>query len=173
MLDIQVRAYNEQYNLNYFNVIPTNIYGKNDNFNLENGHVIPALIHKTFLAMQNKEDLVIMGSGKAVREFIFSEDVAKLCKRLIESYDGKGPVILSDSKSQISIADLVSLIVELSGFKGKVIFDSSKSDGQLIKSTDNSKLLDITNNNFSFTSLEEGLKITIDWFFKNYDRARI
>jgi GDP-L-fucose synthase len=78
MADIQIRAYREQYNLNYVSVIPTNIYGPQDNFNLENGHVIPSLIHKCYLSKKNNTPFRIWGSGKPLREFIYSEDVAKL-----------------------------------------------------------------------------------------------
>ena len=78
MLDIQSRAYKEQYGLNYVSVIPTNIYGPNDNFDLKNGHVLPSLIHKCYLAKKNGTDLNVWGTGKALREFIYSEDVGKL-----------------------------------------------------------------------------------------------
>ena len=77
MADIQLKAYREQYGLNYVSVIPTNIYGPKDNFNLENGHVIPSLIHKCYLAKKNGEDFKVWGSGKPLREFIFSKDVGR------------------------------------------------------------------------------------------------
>ena len=80
MSDIQIRAYREQYGLNYTSVIPCNIYGPNDNFSLEHGHVIPMLMHKLYLAQQNNTDFVVWGSGKPLREFIFSKDVAKLAE---------------------------------------------------------------------------------------------
>jgi len=78
MADIQIRAYREQYGLNYISVIPTNIYGPNDNFSLEHGHVVPMLIHKLYLAQKNKSDFVVWGTGKPLREFIYSDDIAKL-----------------------------------------------------------------------------------------------
>jgi GDP-L-fucose synthase len=171
MLDIQVRAYNTQYGLNYFNIIPTNIYGPNDNFNIENGHVIPGLIHKLWNAKQNNTPLIVFGSGIAVREFIFSSDVAKICTILLENYDDVSPIIISNSQEEFTIKQIVEMIVEISNFKGEVIFDTSKSDGQLVKKTDNSKLLSIIGD-FQFTSMEVGLKKTIEWFFNNYERAR-
>ena len=170
MFDIQVQAYNEQYGLKYFNVIPTNVYGLNDNFNIETSHVIPGLIHKTFLAKKQNTDLIIWGSGKAKREFIFAEDLSNICIQLTEKYNGNSPIIISPSH-EISIKDLVDLIVEISNFKGKVIYDTSKSDGQLIKNTNTSKLQQIIPD-FKFTSIEKGLHKTINWFFSNYDKAR-
>ena len=171
MLDIQVRAYNQQYNLNYFNVIPTNIYGPNDNFNIYEGHVIPALINKVYLAKKNNTPLVVFGSGVAIREFIYSEDLSNICIRLLDKYDKNEPIIISNSNEEISIRDVVDLIVEISNFKGKVIFDKTKSDGQLIKKTDNSKLESVIGN-YNYTSIEEGLKETINWFINNYEKAR-
>lgn len=171
MLDIQVRSYNQQFGLNYFNVIPTNIYGPNDNFNIENGHVIPALIHKVYLAKKNNTPLVVYGSGIAIREFIFSKDLSTICLKLLDQYDRNDPIIISNSKEEISIKDVVDLIVEISNFKGKVIFDKTKSDGQLIKKTNNSKLESVIGN-YNYTPIEKGLSETINWFFNNYEMAR-
>ena len=170
MADIQIRAYREQYGLKYTSVIPCNIYGPNDNFSLEHGHVIPMLIHKLYLAQQRNEDFVIWGSGKPLREFIFSKDVAKLADWALYNYDESEPIIFSTS-NEISIMDLVDLLVTDFEFKGKVIFDNSKPDGQFRKPSDNSKLKSYLPN-FEFTSIEDGIKETVYWFKENYDRAR-
>ena len=170
MFDVQVKAYNEQFGLNYFNIIPTNIYGLNDNFHLESSHVIPGLIHKVYLAKKNKTDLIVWGSGIAKREFIFSEDLSKICLELLEKYNDNSPIIVSSSQ-EISIKDLVDLIVDISNFKGGVIFDKTKSDGQIIKNTNNTKLKTILPE-FQFTPIEIGLEKTINWFYNNYERAR-
>tara|TARA_B100001250_G_scaffold360657_1_gene338255 strand:- start:2230 stop:3135 length:906 start_codon:yes stop_codon:yes gene_type:complete len=170
MFDVQVKAYNEQFGLNYFNVIPTNVYGINDNFNLESSHVIPGLIHKVYLAKKNKTDLIVWGSGIAKREFIFSEDLSKICLELLEKYNDNSPIIVSSSQ-EISIKDLVDLIVDISNFKGGVIFDKTKSDGQITKNTNNTKLKTILPE-FQFTPIEIGLEKTINWFYNNYERAR-
>ena len=87
MSDIQIRAYKEEYGLNYTSVIPTNIYGINDNFDIENGHVLPSLIHKCYLARENKTDFIIWGSGKPLREFIYNKDVAKLTEWVLNEYN--------------------------------------------------------------------------------------
>ena len=170
MADIQIRAYREQYGLNYKSVIPTNIYGPNDNYNTQNGHVLPSLIHKCYLARENKTPFTIWGTGKPLREFIFSKDVAKLTEWVLENYDEPEPIILSTSE-EISIKNVVDIIVELMNFKGKVIWDSSKPDGQFRKPSDNSKIKSYLPN-FKFTPLYEGLKYTIDFFEKNYNNVR-
>ena len=170
MADIQIRAYREQYDVKYTSVIPCNIYGPNDNFSLEHGHVIPMLMHKLYLAQQRNEDFVVWGSGKPLREFIFSKDVAKLAEWALDNYDESEPIIFSTS-NEISIMDLVDLLVTEFEFKGKVIFDNSKPDGQFRKPSDNSKLKSYLPN-FEFTSIEDGIKETVYWFKENYDRAR-
>ena len=170
MTDVQIRAYNEQYGLNYKSVIPTNIYGPNDNYDLENGHVLPALIHKCYLARENKTPLTIWGSGKPLREFIFSKDVAKLTEWVLYNYNENEPIILSTSE-EISIKEVVNVITELMNFKGDVIFDSSKPDGQFRKPSDNDKIKNYLPN-FKFTPFYEGLKETVEFFENNYSIVR-
>ena len=170
MADIQIRAYKEQYGVNYKSVIPTNIYGPKDNYDIENGHVIPSLIHKCYLAKENKTDFSIWGSGTPLREFIFSRDVSKLTEWVLNNYEENEPIILSTSE-EISIKDIVGIIVELMNFKGNVIFDTSKPDGQFRKPSDNSKIKNYLPD-FKFTPLYKGLKETIDWFEGNYNVIR-
>lgn len=170
MCDVQLDAYNQQYGTNYFSVIPTNIYGPNDNFNLNTGHVIPSLIHRCHLAIQNNTNLEVWGSGKPLREFIFSRDVAELCVKLLNSSHTNGPVILSNSV-EISIADLVTIICNKMKFKNKIVFDSSKPDGQYRKPSTNKKLLSIIND-YNFTPIDQGLEETIEMFYKNFNSIR-
>lgn len=170
MMDIQIKSYREQYGLNYKTVIPTNIYGLNDNYNLENGHVIPSLIHKCFLAKENKTDFVIWGTGKPLREFIFSKDVAKLTEWILDNYNESEPIILSTSE-EISIKDVVDIIVEIMNYKGNVVWDKTKPDGQFRKPSDNSKIKHYLPE-FKFTPLYEGLKETIEYFQTNYTFLR-
>lgn len=170
MADIQIRSYREQYGLNYVSVIPTNIYGPNDNFSLTHGHVMPMLIHKLYLAQKNNTDFTVWGTGKPLREFIYSKDVAKLCEWTVNNYNESEPIIFSTS-NEISIMDLVDLLVSEFNFKGKVIFDGTKPDGQFRKPSDNSKLKSYLPD-FEFTSIEEGIRETVYWFKENYDRAR-
>jgi GDP-L-fucose synthase len=181
MLDVQSRAYNQQYGVTiqdckmifggkYVSVIPTNIYGPHDNFELENSHVVPALIHKCYLAKENKTDLMVWGSGSPLREFIHAEDVGDLTQHLLEEYEGTEPVILSNSE-EVSIRQLVRIIVDAMGYEGRVIFNANQPDGQLRKPTSNSKLQEIVPN-YRFTPLSKGIKYTVKWFIKNYETCR-
>jgi GDP-L-fucose synthase len=170
MADVQIQAYNKQYGTKYFCVIPTNIYGPNDNFDLENGHVIPMLIHKCYLAKKNNTAFEVWGSGKPLREFVFSEDVANIIDLLLENYDGTDPVIISNPK-EYSIKEVVDLIVQYMEFKGEVKWLTDKPDGQFRKPSSNQRLIDIIGN-YNFIPLEIGLKETIDWFNENYETIR-
>ena len=170
MADIQIRSYREQYGLNYTSVIPTNIYGPHDNFNIENGHVLPSLIHKCFLARENKTDLTIWGSGEPLREFIHSKDVANLSKWVLENYNESEPIILSTSE-EMRIKDIVDIIVENMNFKGNVVYDKTKPDGQFRKPSDNSKIKSYLPD-YKFIKFEEGIKETIDWFESNYPNIK-
>jgi len=170
MADIQIKSYRDQYNVNYFSVIPCNIYGTNDNYNLESGHVIPMLIHKMYLAKKNNTEFKVWGSGASLREFIFSEDVAKLTKLLYDNYNGSDPVILSTSE-EISIVEVVNIIAELMEYDGNIVFDKTKPDGQYRKPSDNSIIRNMFPD-FEFTPIRSGLKKSIDWFNENYPNIR-
>ena len=170
MADVQIRAYREQYGINYTSIIPSNIYGPNDNFNLDHGHVMPMLIHKLYLAKKNKTDFTVWGSGKPLREFIYSKDIAKIAEWALFNYEGTDPLIISGDE-EISIKDLVGLLVDEFKFKGKVIFDKTKPDGQLRKPSDNSKIKELMPD-FEYTPFEQGIKETVNWFIENYDEAR-
>ena len=170
MADIQIRAYREQSNINYTSIIPSNIYGPNDNFSLEHGHVMPMLIHKLYLAKKNKTDFVVWGSGKPLREFIYSKDIAKIAEWVLFNYKGTDPLIVSGDE-EISIKDLVGILVDEFKFKGKVIFDKTKPDGQLRKPSDNSVIKELIPD-FEYTPFEKGIKETVSWFIENYESAR-
>lgn len=169
MLDVQCRAYRDQYQMNFVSVIPCNIYGPNDNYSLKNGHVIPSLIHKAYLAKLNNEPLVVWGTGKALREFIFSSDAADLTKVVLDKYNGVEPIILS-SGVEVSIEEIVSIIVKLIGFDGPVKF-TGELEGQLRKPSDNSKIMNLRPD-FRFVKVEEGLAATIEHFVKRFETVR-
>jgi GDP-L-fucose synthase len=170
MADVQINAYREQYGTKYTSVIPTNIYGPNDNFSLVHGHVMPMLIHKMYNATKTGEDFVVWGTGKPLREFIYSKDVARLTKWVLDEYEEDEPIIFSTSH-EISIRDLVDLLVQEFNFKGNVIFDDTKPDGQYRKPSDNSKIKKYLPD-FEFTPIEVGIKETVNWFINNYENAR-
>ncbi len=170
ILEVQCKAYREQYGDNFVCVIPTNIYGLFDNFNLDDGHVIPALIHKCYLAKQSNSKFVIAGTGQPLRQFIYSEDLAKLIIWVLTDYNDSNPIILSVSESEeISIKDVVDIICKEFEY-WNVEWDNSKPDGQFKKTADNNKLISM--NDFKFTDINVGLNKTIKWFIENYNIAR-
>lgn len=170
MADVQIRAFNQQYGTKYFSVIPCNVYGPNDNFSLEVGHVIPMLIHKCYLAKKNRKTFEVWGDGTPLREFVYSKDVANIVDLLIQKYTGTEPVIISNP-TEYSIKQVVDLIVEYVGFKGRVKWLTDKPNGQHRKPSSNAKLLNIIGD-YEFTTLEKGLKESIEWFILNYPNIR-
>ncbi|EGC38936.1 hypothetical protein DICPUDRAFT_96732 [Dictyostelium purpureum] len=172
MIDVLNRAYNEEYGCKFTSVIPTNIYGPHDNYHLHDSHVIPGLIHKTYLAMKNNQDLTIMGSGKPLRQFIYSLDLAKLFVWALDNYEELSPIILSvGEEDEISIADVAHLIAEAMDFKGKLIFDTSKADGQFKKTASNHKLKSLYPD-LTFIPIKDAIKESCKWFIENYDTCR-
>jgi len=163
MLLVQSQAYRQQYGFNSIFLMPVNLYGPGDNFDPQSSHVIPALIKKVFDAMERGEDhIVVWGTGRATREFLYVEDAARGIVLAAERYDKSEPVNLG-AGFEISIKDLVELIVELSGFKGKIVSDTSKPDGQPRRSLDISRARE----EFGFEAqvpFEEGLRRTIEWY---------
>lgn len=171
MLDVQTRAYRAQWNSDFVIAVPTNIYGPHDNWNLEEGHVAPALIHKCYLAKQNNEPLMVWGSGNPLREFIYSGDVAKLATWVLNDYQGTEPIILT-SGIEMPIKELVHLVADAMDFTGEIIFQSDKPDGQFRKPSNAQPLLDQIGG-FDFTPVDVGIKRTVDWFVANYPNVRL
>lgn len=163
MLLVQAQAYRQQYRFNAIYLLPVNLYGPGDSFDPESSHVIPALIRKCADAIESgAEEVVIWGTGKPTREFIYVEDAAEGIVLATEKYDKSEPVNIG-SGFEISIKDLAYLIARLMGFKGRITFDTSKPDGQPKRRLDTSK----AEVEFGFkakTTFEEGLRRTIDWY---------
>lgn len=163
MLLVQSQAYRKQYDFNAIFLMPVNLYGPGDNFNPKTSHVIPALIRKCFDAIKNEEDhIVAWGTGKITREFLYVEDAAEAIILATEKYNKPDPVNIG-AGFEISIKDLVELIAKLTNFKGKILWDTTKPDGQPRRMLDTSK----AKKEFGFkakTYLEEGLKKTIKWY---------
>ena len=169
MLDVESKLYNREYGTKFVSIIPTNVYGPFDNYSLIDGHVIPSLIHKCFLAKRNKEKFIVYGSGRPLRQFIYSEDLAKLILWVLIEYNELDSIILSP-KEEISIRDVANMISDIFEYDD-IIFDTSKSDGQIRKTVSNEKLMNL-NPSFKFTSLKGGLLETIEWFKENYENIR-
>jgi GDP-L-fucose synthase len=169
-------SYNRQYQTQYLAVMPTNLYGPGDNYHLENSHVIPALVRKFHEAKVNKQaNVIVWGTGKPRREFLYSHDMAEACLFLMnlddelfksllatERNDGAPPVLNLGCNNDVSIADLANFAKKVTGFKGDIIYDKSKPDGTMQKLMDSSKL-----NNLGWeakTSLSDGLKLAYQDF---------
>jgi len=178
MLEVQCRLYREQYGDDFMCVIPTNIYGPYDNYHLENAHVLPALIHKCFLAKKNSEPFVVRGTGRPVRQFIYSEDLAKLMLWLIDldvdqtQQNIIDNIILSVSeKEEVSIGEVAQLIAQEYNYEDMLVFDTTYSDGQYKKTVTNEKLLGLLAlhplDYFPFTNIKEGIQKSVEWFNKN------
>ncbi len=171
MLLVQAQAYREQYGLNAVYLLPVNLYGPGDNFDPASSHVIPAQIKKFVDAIESAApEVVIWGTGTPTREFLYVEDAAEAVALAAEKYDKSDPVNIG-STFEISIRDLAQLIARLTGFKGRITFDTSKPDGQPKRRLDTSRAAV----EFGFTArtdFEEGLKKTIDWYLANRDSLR-
>ena len=170
MLEIHSRAIRRQYGMKYITAVPNNVYGPNDNHDLNNGHVIPSMIRKFHEAKLKNNDVVLWGDGSPLREFTLSFDVARALLLLLENYDGESPVNIG-CHDQRSISQVANIIAEQIGFDGDVIWDSKMPTGQLKKPSSNKKFLDMFPE-FCYTDLETGLKKTCKWFADNYPNVR-
>lgn len=162
---VQAQSYKQQYNFNAIYLLPVNLYGMGDNFDPRSSHVIPALIRRIAEAKKNKsESITIWGSGKATREFLYVKDAAEGILKAAERYNKPDPVNLG-SGTDISIKKLVELISKIMNYKGKILWDTSKPDGQPKRKLDVSK----AKKEFGFTAtttFNKGLRDTITWFLK-------
>jgi GDP-L-fucose synthase len=158
--------YNEQYKTDYISVMPCNLYGINDNFDLNNSHVMPALIRKFHEAKTNNLPAVtVWGTGKPLREFLFVDDLADACLYLMNHFSGNDFYNVGYGKD-VTILELAEIIKEVVGFEGEIVFDTSKPDGTFRKITDISRIK--ATGWYPKTELKEGIKISYDWFVKKY-----
>ena len=161
------QAYAKQYGKNFISCMPTNLYGPGDNFNVVNGHVIPSLLRKIYEAKQQGLPTVpCYGTGNALREFLYVDDLASACLFLMQNYDDTQSTINVGSGEEITIRALADLLVELVGYTGELVWDSSKPDGTPRKLVDSSKI-----RNLGWApkvTLAEGLQRTLNWYKKHY-----
>ena len=170
MTEINARSYRDQYGMKIVNIVPCNVYGIGDNYNLKSSHVIPGLIHKCYIAKQYESNLEVWGDGLALREFIYNKDLGKVIDWTLENYDDDEALIVSPDKEH-SIAEAVDSITKAFDLRVDVVYDSSKPKGQHRKPSDNSKFKSLLPD-FEFTSLEDGIKETVEWFKENYGDVR-
>ena len=166
-----VRAYRKEYGRNWISLMPTNIYGPKDNFNVDSSHVVPALIRKFINARQeDKSEVTLWGTGSPLREFLFSDDLASAIHFAMKNYDGDEHLNVGTGQ-EISIADLARLIAEEVKYNGVIKWDSSKPDGTPRKLLDSSKL-----NKLGWmpsTTLRDGIRLTISWFEKAMEQKEV
>jgi GDP-L-fucose synthase len=157
-------SYNRQYGTNFISCMPTNLYGPNDNYDVMNSHVLPALIRKIHEAkMKNEKSYVVWGTGQVKREFLYVDDLAEACVFLMDNYN-ENSIINIGSGQEVSIAELAETTAEVVGFKGEIVYDSTKPDGTPRKLLDVSKLSALGWK--SKTPLKEGIKVTYEDFLK-------
>ncbi len=171
MLLVQSQAYRQQYGYNSIYLMPVNLFGPRDNFNLETSHVIPALIRKAVEAAERGDsELLVWGDGSPTREFLYVEDAADGIVTAAEKYNGDQPVNLG-SGYEISIKDLAEMIVRMTGFEGKLVWQTDKPNGQPRRGLDVTRAREY----FGWSAqvpFEEGMRRTIEWFKANRDKIR-
>ncbi len=169
MMLVQAQTYRQQYGFNAIYLLPVNLYGPRDNFNLQTSHVIPALIRKAVEAQsRNEHELLVWGDGSPTREFLYVEDAADGIVSAAEKYNGDLPVNLG-SGYEISIKDLTEMIVKMTGFEGKLTWQTDKPNGQPRRGLDVSRAKELFNWSAQ-VSFEDGMRRTIDWFKANREK---
>ncbi|XP_053605330.1 GDP-L-fucose synthase [Plodia interpunctella] len=174
MIDILNRGYHEQHGCRWTSVIPCNVFGPHDNFRPQASHVVPALVRRMADAIDNGDaTFTVFGSGKPLRQFIYSLDLAKLIVWVLRSYDSVEPIILStDEEDEVTISAVAETIKKAYGYTGEIVYDTSKADGQYKKTASNKKLRSLYKD-FQFTPFETAIQESVDWFKKNREQARI
>jgi len=171
MLDVQSRAYRKQYGCNFITAIPNNLFGENDNFDLENSHVVPAMIRKMYEAKLNDEDVTLWGDGSPLREFTYSKDLAEILLFLLEHYDEEGPINVGNT-NEISIKEVAETIAGILDFKGQIVWDITKPKGQFRKPSDNSRLLELGWSEENYTNFRKALTNVCQYVILKYPHLR-
>ncbi|XP_002124066.2 GDP-L-fucose synthase [Ciona intestinalis] len=173
MIDVMNKGFNQQYDTEFTAVVPTNVFGPSDNFNLEEGHVMPGLIHKVYKCKENNTPLTVWGTGRARRQFIYSKDLGRLFLWVLREYKETEPIILSvGEEDEISIKEAAEFVAKGFDFKGDFVYDTTRSDGQYKKTASNAKLRKYLPD-FKFTPMDQAIRETCEWFTANYSTARI
>jgi GDP-L-fucose synthase len=171
ILDVQTRLMVEQYGVQFSTIAPVTMYGPHDNFDLNGGHVIGALIHKAVVAKETGGPLEVWGGGKAVRQFVYVKDVARILLTALDSSDGPNTVIVAPDRG-LTIRELVQEVVKAVEFAGPVVFNADKPEGVLVKRLSSSRFAEKFPG-FQFTLLPDGLKEAVNWFLQENRRSMV
>jgi GDP-L-fucose synthase len=171
MLDVHSRAYRNQYGCNFITAVPNNLFGENDNYDLENSHVIPAIIRKIHESKINNEDLHLWGDGSPLREFTYSYDLAKILLFLLEKYDEPEPINVGNTY-QYSILNVAEKISKILNFDGNIIWNKNAPSGQHKKPSSNIKLINLGWKKENYTSFDTSLRKSCEWFLEKYPLVR-
>jgi len=171
MLDVQSRAYRQQYGCNYITAVPNNLFGKHDNYDLENSHVIPAIIRKVYEAKRDNTEVILWGTGSPLREFTYSNDLARILVFLMKNYDQPSPINVGNTK-EISIKQIANTISNIMEYSGEIVWDDSKPDGQLRKPSNGKKLIQCGWEQHMYTDHLTALRQTCLWSENNYHNLR-
>ena len=171
MLDIQSKAYRQQYGCNFISMSPNNLFGEHDNFDLQGSHVIPAIIRKIYEAKQFGNEVVLWGDGTPMREFTYVKDICRIAIFLMEKYNDPEPINVGTT-GEHTIFEIVKKVSHFLDYNGEVSWDITKPNGQFRKPSCNSKLVSLGWNEKDYTSFDFALKSTCDWFTNNYPNLR-
>jgi GDP-L-fucose synthase len=171
MLDVQSRAYRQQYGRNFITAVPNNLFGPNDNYDLSNSHVIPAIMRKMHEAKINNKNVVLWGDGTPLREFTYSKDLADILLFLLEHYDEPEPINIGNTK-EYSIKEVAEMIAEITGFTGEIVWDILKPSGQHRKPSDGSRLVELGWKQKDYKDLRKSLTETYKWVILKYPNLR-
>jgi GDP-L-fucose synthase len=171
-LDVQSRAYRQQYGCNFITAIPNNLFGEHDNFDLENSHVIPAMIRKIYEAKINNKSVVLWGDGSPLREFTYAKNMARALMFVLDRYNEPAPINVGNT-TEHSIKHVAETIADILKFEGEIIWDVSKPAGQFRKPSCGKKMVDLGwDQKAQYTTLRGTLGYTCKWFVDNYPNVR-
>lgn len=175
MMHVLARCYNRQYKTKFVGICPCNLFGKYDNFNLQDGHVVASLIHRFYEADRKNEPFVVWGSGKPLRQFLSARDFARITIWALDNYEGGDGenffICAPPEPDEVSIAELARIVAGTINPNRELAFDTSKSDGQYKKTASNEKFSKL-HPSFVYTPLADSIRETTEWFIRNYDTAR-
>jgi len=169
MLDVQSRAYRQQYGCNFITAVPNNLFGENDNYHLEDSHVLPAIMRKMYEAQLANNDVYLWGDGSPIREFTYSRDIANALLLLLDGYNEEGPINIGNTE-EISIKQTAEMIAEIVGFTGNIVWQTDQPVGQYRKPSDNSRFQELFG--MEYTKFSTALENSCQWFITNYPQVR-